>query len=96
MLEETQIGDPPLPPQGTCIFVDIGIYIILLQLDSEKVVLEEHPIMVVVSEALWPTITYSRTVSKNVILVLEFEQMYIEFLKVGKLTYKIWFFCSLH
>ena len=33
--------------------------------------------------------TYSRTVSKNVILVLEFEQMYIEFLKVGKLTYKI-------
>ena len=26
VLEETQIGDP-LPPQGTCIFVDIGIYI---------------------------------------------------------------------
>ena len=67
-----------------------------MQLDSEQVVLEEHPIRVAVSEALGPTITYSRTVSKNVILVLEFEQKYIEFLKVGKLTYKIWFFCSLH
>ena len=67
-----------------------------MQLDSEQVVLQEHPIRVVVSEAPWPTITYSRTVSKNAILVLEFEQMYIEFLKVGKLTYKILFFCSLH
>ena len=63
-----------------------------MQLDSEQVVLEEHPIRFNVSEAPRPTITYSRTVSKNVILVLEFEQMYIEFLKVGKLTYKICFF----
>ena len=83
MLEENQIEDPPLPPQRTCIFVDIGIYIFFMQLDSEQVVLEEHPIRVVVSEAPRPTITYSCTVSKNVILVLEFEQMYIEFLKVG-------------
>ena len=66
-----------------------------MQLDSEQVVLEEHPIKVTISEATWPTITYSRTVSKNVILVLEFEKMYIEFLKVGKLTYNF-FFCSLH
>ena len=69
VLEETQIGDPPLPPQDTCIFVDIGIYIFFMQLDSEQVVLEEHPIRVVVSEAPRPTITYSHTVSKNVILV---------------------------
>ena len=96
MLEETQIGDPPLPPQGTCIFVDIGIYIFFIQLDSEQVVLEEDRIRVVVSEASRPTITYSCTVSKNVILVLEFEQISIELLKVGKLTYKIWFFCSIH
>ena len=67
-----------------------------MQLDSEQVVLEEHPIRVAVSEAPQPTITYSRIVSKSVILVLEFEQMHIEFLKVCKLTYKIWFFCSLH
>ena len=67
-----------------------------MQLDSEQLVLEEHPIRVAISEAPWPTITYSHTISKNVILVLEFEQMYIEILKVGKLTYKIWFFCSLH
>ena len=58
--------------------------------------LEEHLIKVTVSEEPRPTITYSRIVSKNVILVLEFEQMYIEFLKVGKLTYKIWFFYILH
>ena len=78
VLEESQIGDPPLPPQCTCIFVDIGIYIyIFMQLYSEQVVLEEHPIRVAASEAPRPTITYSRTVSKNVILVLEFEQMYI-------------------
>ena len=51
VLEETQIGDPPLPPQCTCIFVDIGIYIFFMQLDSEQVVLEEHPIRVVASEA---------------------------------------------
>ena len=80
MLEETQIDDAPLPPQGTCIFVDIGIYIFFMQLDSEQVVLEEHPIRVIVSEAPGPTITYSHIVNKNVILVLEFEQMYIEFL----------------
>ena len=67
-----------------------------MQLDSEQVVLEEHPIRVAVSEAPRPTIIYSRKISKNVILVLEFEQMYIEFLNVCKLTYKIWFFCSLH
>ena len=67
-----------------------------MQLDSEKVVQEEHPIRVFVSEAPLPMNNYSCTVSRNVILVLEFEQMYIEFLKVGKLTYKIWFFCSLH
>ena len=36
-----------------------------MQLDSEQVVLEEHPVRVVVSEAPRPTITYSRTVSKN-------------------------------
>ena len=58
-----------------------------MQPDSEQVVQEEHPLRVAVSEA---------PVSRNVILVLEFEQIYIEFLKVGKLTYKIWFFCSLH
>ena len=58
--------------------------------------LEEHPIEVVASEAPRPTITYLRTISKNVILVLEYEQMYIEFLKFGKLTYEICFFCSLH
>ena len=88
VLEETQIGDPPLPPQCTCIFVDIGIYIYIyiMQLDINQVVLEEKPIRVTVSEAPRPTITYSSIVSKNVILVLEFEQMYIEFLKVGKLT----------
>ena len=51
-----------------------------MQLDSEQVVLEEHPIGAAVSEAPRHTITYSRTVSKNVILVLEFEQMHIEFL----------------
>ena len=67
-----------------------------MQPNSEQVVQEEHPIRVAVSEALGPVITYSHTVSINVILVLEFEQMHIEFLKVGKLTYKIWFFCSLH
>ena len=67
-----------------------------MQLDIEQVVLEEHPIRVATNEAPRPTITYSHIVNKNVILVLEFEQMYIEFLKVGKLTYKIWFFCSLH
>ena len=71
VFEETQIGDP-LPPQGTCIFVDIGRYF-FMHLDSEQVVLEEHPIRVDVSEAPRPTITYSRMVSKNVILVLEFE-----------------------
>ena len=60
------------------------------------VVQEEHPIRVAVSEALGPMITYSHTVSRNVIWVLEFEKMYIEFLNVGKLTYKHWFFCSLH
>ena len=59
-----------------------------MQPDSEQVVQEEHPIKFVVSEAPGPMITYTRTVSRNVILVLEFEQMYIEFLKVGKLTYK--------
>ena len=74
VLEETQIGDAPLPPQDTCIFVYIGIYIFLC---TEKVVLEKHPIRVIVSEAPRPTITYSRTVSKNVMLVLEFEQMCI-------------------
>ena len=42
---------------------------------------EEHQIRVTVSEALGPVITYSRTVSRNVILVLKFEEMYIEFLK---------------
>ena len=67
-----------------------------MQPDSEQVVQEEHPIRVVVSEALGPMITYTRTVSRNAILVLEFEQMYIEFLKVGKSTYKILFFYSLH
>ena len=67
-----------------------------MQTNSEQVVQEEHPIRVIVSEAPGHVITYSRTVSRNVILVLEFEQMYIEFLKVHKLTYKIWFFCSLH
>ena len=51
VLEETQIGDPPLPPQCTCIFVDIGIYIFFMHLDSEQVVLEEHPIGVAASEA---------------------------------------------
>ena len=51
-----------------------------MQLDSEQVVLGERPIEVAASEAPRPTITYSRTVSKNVILVLEFEQMCIEFL----------------
>ena len=58
-----------------------------MQLDSEQVMLEEHLIRVAVSEAPRPTITYSRTVSKNVILVLEFEQMYIEFLKFGKFSF---------
>ena len=48
--------------------LDIGIYI-FMHLDSEQVVLEEHPIGVIVSEVPQPTITYSHTVSKNVILV---------------------------
>ena len=75
VLEETQIGDPPLPHQGTCIFVDIGIYIyIFMQLDSEQVVLEEHPIGVIVSEAPRPTITYSRIVSNIFILVCNFSK----------------------
>ena len=63
------------PQQGTCIIVDIGIYIymnIYMQPDSEQVVQEEHPIRVAVSEAPGPVITYSRTVSRNFILVLEF------------------------
>ena len=51
VLEETQISDPPLPPRDTCIFVDIRIYIFFMQLDSEQVVLEEHPIKVAISEA---------------------------------------------
>ena len=72
------------------------IYIYIMQPDSEQVVQEEHPNRITFSEAPRPVITYSRTVSRNVILVLEFEQMYIEFLMVGKLTYKFWFFCSLH
>ena len=95
VLEETQIGDP-LPPQGTCIFVDIGIYIYIyiMQPNSEQVVQEEHTIRVAVTEALGPVITYSRTVSRNVIFVLEFEKMYIEFLKVGKLTYNFFIFFS--
>ena len=63
---------------------------------SDSLVLEENPIRVDVSEAPGLVITYSRTVSRNAIWVLEFEHMYIEFLKVGKLTYKCWFFCSLH
>ena len=60
-----------------------------MQPDSEQVVQEEHPIRVVVSEAPGP-ITYSRTVSRNVILVSRNlnKCIYIEFLKVGKLTYK--------
>ena len=66
-----------------------------MQPDSEQVVQEEHPIRIAISEAPGPMITYSRTVSRNVILVLEFELMYIEFLKVSKLNYKCWFFCSL-
>ena len=37
--------------------------------DSEQVVQEEHPIRVAISEAPGPVITYSRTVSRNVILV---------------------------
>ena len=45
--------------------------------DNEQVVQEEHKIRVAVSEALGPMITYSCTVSRNVIWVLEFEQMYI-------------------
>ena len=72
VLEEHQsefVGDPPLPPQCTCIFFDIGIYIFFMCLDTKKVVLEEHPIGVAASEAPRPTITYSRTVSKNVILL---------------------------
>ena len=40
-----------------------------MQLDSEQVVLEENPIRVDASEAAQPTITYSCTISKNVILV---------------------------
>ena len=35
-----------------------------MQLDTEQVVLKEHPIGVAASEAPRPTITYSRTVSK--------------------------------
>ena len=57
-----------------------------MQPDSEQVVQEEHPNRVTFSEAPKLVITYSRTVSRNAILVLEFEQMYIEFLMVGKLT----------
>ena len=40
-----------------------------MQPDSEQVVQEEHPIRVTVSEALGPMITYSHTISRNVILV---------------------------
>ena len=69
VLEETQIGDPPLPPKCTCIFVDIGIYIFFMHLDSEQVVLKEHPIKVATTEPPRRTITYSCIVSKNVILV---------------------------
>ena len=36
VLEEHQIGDPPLPPQCTCIFVDIGIYNFLCSLIMSK------------------------------------------------------------
>ena len=98
VLEETQIGDPLPPKVHVYLFTLLYIYIYryIMHPGSEQVVQEEHPIRVTVSEAPGPVITYSRTVSRNVILVLEFEQMYIEFLKVGKLTYKCWFFCSLH
>ena len=49
-----------------------------MQTDIEQVVQEEHPIRVAVSEAPRPQITYSRTVSRNVIFGFkEFEQMYI-------------------
>ena len=83
VLEETQIGDPPLPPQGTCIFVDIGIYIyIFMQLDSEQVVLEEHPIRAAVSEAPRPTITYSCTISKNFILVSNLNKCTLNFYRL--------------
>ena len=34
VLDETQMGDPPLPPQCTCIFVDIGIYILCILIVS--------------------------------------------------------------
>ena len=68
------------PPKVHVYLLTLADIYIFMQLDSEQVVLEEHPIRVIVSEAPGPTITYSRTVSKNVILVLEFKQMYIEFL----------------
>ena len=60
-----------------CVDIGIYIYIYIMKPDNEQVVQEEHPIRVTVSEALGPVITYSRIVSRNVIFVLEFEQMYI-------------------
>ena len=51
VLEETQIGDPPLPPKVHVYFLTLAYIYFLLQLDSEQVVLEEHLIRVVVSEA---------------------------------------------
>ena len=76
VLEETQIGDP-LPPKVHVYLLTLEYKYIYMQPDSEQVVQEEHPIRVAVSEAPGPVITYSRTVSRNFILVLEFEQMYI-------------------
>ena len=50
VLEEIQIGDPPHPPNVHVYLLTLE-YIFFMQLDSEQVVLEEHPIRVVVSEA---------------------------------------------
>ena len=64
-----------------------------MQPDSEQVVQEEHQIRVVVSEAPGPQITYSRTESRNVILVSRnLNKCIYRILKVGKLTYKFVFF----
>ena len=56
-------------PPNVHVYLLTLAYIFFMQLDSEQVVLEEHPIRVTVSEAPGFVITYSRTVTRNVIFL---------------------------
>ena len=70
VLEETQIGETPPPKVHVYLLTMAYICVcvcIFMQPDSEQVVQEEHPIRVAISEAPGPVITYSRTVSRNML-----------------------------